>query len=93
MLLLLECNESAMLFTIYTVGYAVLMNQRHLHIGLADTNSVQNYLPINYVTGPTKQQYNAYIVMHGQIVVQSLAREGTLCESFRSSSSDWRAVV
>ena len=29
--------------TFYTVGYAVFMNQRQLHIGLAATNSVQNY--------------------------------------------------
>ena len=38
-------------------------------------NTLLIILPINNVTGPTKQHYNAYIVMHGQIVVQSIARE------------------
>ena len=38
-------------------------------------NTLLIILPINNVTGPTKQHYNAYIVMHGQIVAQSIARE------------------
>ena len=38
-------------------------------------NTLLIILPTNNVTGPTKQHYNAYIGMHGQIVAQSIARE------------------